>query len=121
MKKNNKVKGKIGEDTAAFEMQRQGYEILERNYRGRVGEIDIIAQIGTYIVFTEVKYRRNDDMGLPKEAVNWHKQQKILETAKEYIAKNALTERDFRFDVAEVMESAGQKFFHYIENAFWEE
>lgn len=121
MKKNNKMKGKIGEDTAVLEMQRHGYEILERNYRGRVGEIDIIAKIGTYIVFTEVKYRRNDEMGLPKESVNWQKQQKILDTAKEYITENGLTEVDFRFDVAEVMEVDGRKFFHYIENAFWEE
>ncbi len=121
MTKNNKEKGKDGEDTAVLEMQRHGYEILERNFRGEIGEIDIIAKKGTYIVFTEVKYRKNEEMGLPKEAVNWHKQQKILETAKEYIGKNGLTETDFRFDVAEIMEKDGRKFFHYIENAFWEE
>lgn len=51
-------------------LKTQGYEILEKNYRCRIGEIDLIAKEGETLVFVEVKYRRDDKMGNPKEAVD---------------------------------------------------
>lgn len=113
-------KGHRGEAIAAKQMEKMGYEILERNFHALKGEIDIIAKKDTYIVFTEVKYRKNEEMGSPAEAVNHWKQQHIIRAAKVYIAQNCLMEQgyDFRFDVAEVLNNDGKTYFRYTEDAF---
>jgi len=110
-------KGVFGEELAAKQMGKMGYEILERNYERGGKEIDIIAKKDTYIVFAEVKYRKSRAYGLPSEAVDWKKQNRIIEAAQAYIQENEL-EGDFRFDVAEVLEEDGRRYFRYIENAF---
>ena len=71
-------------------------------------------------MFTEVKYRKNEEMGTPAEAVNHWKQQHIIRAAKAYIAQKCLMEMgyDFRFDVAEVLTSEGKTYFRYTEDAF---
>ena len=101
-------------------MEKMGYEILERNFHALKGEIDIIAKKDSYIVFTEVKYRKNEAMGSPAEAVNHWKQQHIIRAAKAYMAQNCLEEMgyDFRFDVAEVLTNEGKTYFRYTEDAF---
>lgn len=117
---NTTDKGHRGETLAAKQMEKMGYEILERNFRALKGEIDIIAKKDTYIVFTEVKYRKSEEMGTPAEAVNHWKQQHIIRAAKAYIAQHCLMEMgyDFRFDVAEVLTSEGKTYFRYTEDAF---
>lgn len=117
---DTKEKGIGGEEVAVKQMKKNGYEILERNFWGTDGEIDIIAKKESYTVFVEVKYRTSREKGMPGEAVDKRKQRKIINAAKEYIAKYE-ADGDFRFDVAEVLEEDGQLFFRYIENAFWEE
>ena len=113
-------KGQRGEALAAKQMERMGYKILERNFHALKAEIDIIAKKENTIVFTEVKYRQNEEMGTPAEAVDYRKQQNILRAAKVYIAQNCLMEQgyDFRFDVAEVLNSEGKIYFRYTEDAF---
>lgn len=113
-------KGNRGEVLAAKQMEKMGYEILERNFHALKGEIDIIAKKDSYIVFTEVKYRKNEAMGSPAEAVNHWKQQHIIRAAKAYIAQNCLEQLgyDFRFDVAEVLTNEGKTYFRYTEDAF---
>lgn len=113
-------KGNRGEALAAKQMEKMGYEILERNFHALKGEIDIIAKKDNYIVFTEVKYRKNEAMGSPAEAVNHWKQQHIIRAAKAYMAQNCLEEMgyDFRFDVAEVLSNEGKTYFRYTEDAF---
>ena len=113
-------KGGRGETLAAKQMQKMGYEILERNFHALRGEIDIIAKKENTIVFTEVKYRKNETMGTPAEAVDSRKQQNIIRAAKAYIAQECLMEMgyDFRFDVAEVLNSEGKTYFRYTEDAF---
>lgn len=113
-------KGHRGEVLAAKQMEKMGYEILERNFHALKGEIDIIAKKDNVIVFTEVKYRKNEKMGTPAEAVNHWKQQHIIRAAKAYIAQKCLMEMgyDFRFDVAEVLTSDGKTYFRYTEDAF---
>ena len=113
-------KGHRGEALAAKQMVKMGYEILERNFHALKGEIDIIAKKDNVIVFTEVKYRKNEEMGTPAEAVNHWKQQNIIRAAKAYIAQKCLMEMgyDFRFDVAEVLTSEGKTYFRYTEDAF---
>lgn len=115
-----KEKGDRGETLAARQMEKMGYEILERNFHALKGEIDIIAKKDTYIVFTEVKYRKNEAMGTPAEAVDYRKRQHIIRAAKVYIAANCLMEQgyDFRFDVAEVLHNGGKTYFRYTEDAF---
>lgn len=111
---NNVEKGRRGEKIARRYLKLRLYKILEMNYRRSTGEIDIIAKKGSYVVFVEVKYRKNADKGLPREAVTAFKQRQIKRTAEMYIAENNL-KCDFRFDVIEIL---GDKVEH-IENAFW--
>jgi len=108
--------GLYGQKTAEDYLISKGYVILERNFRTRTGEIDIIAreEPSGYIVFAEIKYRADTGYGFPREAVGITKQQKIIETAMHYIAINESDNCDFRFDVIEVL---GKELCH-IENAF---
>lgn len=118
-KKENKQKGDFGEAAAAVYLKKKGYKILETNYRLKSGEIDIIASKREYIVFVEVKLRRNSDKGEPCEAVDYRKQQKIINTAKSYIQAKELYSSDFRFDVVEVITE--NNIIRHIENAFGEQ
>ena len=108
----------IRDRLAAKQMQKLGYTIIEQNYRSQWGEIDIIAQKDDVLIFTEVKFRKGTEKGLPAEAVNWKKQQHIIETAKAYLAEHNITDKDCRFDVAEILQEADKKYFRYTENAF---
>ena len=74
---NRRKIGQEQEELAAKYLEEKGYEILERNYRIRTGEIDLIARDARYLVFIEVKYRKNLQMGDPLEAVDVRKQQRI--------------------------------------------
>ena len=94
--------GKIGEDLATKYLSSSGYRILERNYRGKQGEIDIIATEKNKIIFVEVKARTNLKYGRPAEAVTKTKQIHIEQTAKYYVCKNKLENKQIRFDVVEV-------------------
>ena len=93
--------GARGEDQAAKYLEKKGYRILERNYRTRVAEIDIIAMHGNTLVFVEVKTRASDLFGTPMEAVGTKKRAKIAQAAVHYIATKGkgLTEAPARFDV----------------------
>lgn len=75
---NRRKEGAYYENLVAEYLKTQGYEILEKNYRCRIGEIDLIAKEGETLVFVEVKYRRDDKMGNPKEAVDSKKAEKNL-------------------------------------------
>lgn len=109
------------ETGAAYELKAEeyllgnGYRILERNFRNRSGEIDLIAKKEDYICFVEVKYRTTSDFGSPLEAVNVRKQNQIRKVALYYLMKNKLSEwTPCRFDV---IAFEGEKLTH-IENAF---
>ena len=115
-KVNNKIKGKAGEDLVCAYLKKQGYEILERNFRTQVGEIDIIAADDGCLVFIEVKTRRNDAYGVPSEAVDYRKQQTISRVASQYIQKYLYFDMIMRFDVAEVWLKKSE--INLIKNAF---
>jgi len=115
----NKVAvGFRGQEEAEKFLSEKGAEILQRNYRVRFGEIDLICRASGVIIFAEVKFRRGAGFGSPAEAVGYAKQQKIIQTAMHYIAENNLCDNDFRFDVIEVLEENGRIFVNQIENAF---
>ena len=116
----NKIElGKLGQEAAEVFLINKGFSVLERNFRGANGEIDLIVNDNEYIVFTEVKCRSGLQYGYPRESVNNAKQRHIKKTAMFYIVKHKLTEQDFRFDVLEVYNDNGQFHVEHIENAFW--
>ena len=111
-------KGMYGQKEAERFLIEKGCEILERNYRIRTAEIDLIALDGTYTVFVEVKYRKDLSYGYPREAVSAQKQKRIKQAALHYVSFKTDGERDFRFDVVELFESGGRLEINHIENAF---
>ena len=114
---NKRKTGQEQEVKAACFLKTQGYQILERNYRCKKGEIDLIAREGQYLVFVEVKYRKNARNGYPEEAVDTRKQKKIRETAAYYVYKNRIPEyTPMRFDVVAVLDGE----FKQIKDAFYE-
>lgn len=100
MKENKREIGAAYEKQAVDFLQKKGYEILETNFRCRQGEIDIIAKEKEYLVFVEVKYRKDTRAGSGFEAVDYRKQQKIIQTARYYLYCHQLGEEiPCRFDV----------------------
>lgn len=90
--------GALGEEAAVKALKKQGYKILERNYRTKTGEIDIIAKDKEYTCFVEVKLRTSNDFGLPADFINEAKQQKIIKTAQLYAVRNHIYNAPMRFD-----------------------
>jgi putative endonuclease len=112
-----KLLGKEGEDRAARFLSKQGYRILERNYRTRSGEIDLIALHQGMVVFVEVKTRTNDAFGAPELAVTPPKQRRLVNAALGYIKHKKLHQVPCRFDVVAISASA-EKELELIQNAF---
>ncbi|MDD4188539.1 MAG: YraN family protein [Eubacteriales bacterium] len=103
MIKNKRALGENIETEACRCLIKNGYRIIERNFRvGRFGEVDIIASEGESICFVEVKGRSSDIFGTPAEAVNFRKQATIRKLASIYLGRTGNSEINIRFDVAEV-------------------
>lgn len=113
---NNKIKGNNGEVIAAKYLVDNGYEIVEKNFRTDVGEIDIIAAGEGYLVFVEVKERFSDKYGYAADAVGFRKQNKISQVASQFIVKRRYFDLSVRFDVIEVY--FDEKRVEHIKNAF---
>lgn len=102
--RNRRTLGTEKERLAADWMKRHGYEILEMNYRCRQGEVDIVAKDGAYLVFAEVKYRRDAGAGYPAEAVDGRKQRRISYAARHYMMRHSVGEdMPVRFDVIAIL------------------
>lgn len=112
---NRRETGTQYEERAAEYLIAQNYQILERNYRIRSGEIDIIARDGTVLVFIEVKYRKNDESGNPLEAVDIRKQKKIINVAHYYLYQKKYGDVPCRFDVIGICGSH----IEHMKDAFW--
>ena len=103
---NNILVGGLGENQAVEYLINKKYKILETNYKCKLGEIDIICfdkKTKTY-VFVEVKARGTAKFGMPREAVNSYKQNKIKMVATSYAQSNRLLEQKLRFDVIEILD-----------------
>lgn len=109
--------GRKGEDISIDFLQREGYQILRRNYRYGHKEIDVVARDGDTVVFVEVKTARSKKFGEPFEKVDAAKQRKLIEVAKAFIQENEIKGCDFRFDVISV-DLKGDKKIEHIKNAF---
>ena len=111
--------GQKGEQLAAGLLKKEGYRILEYNYRGRLGEVDLIAEDGDCLVFVEVKTRRNLVCGHPLESIDLRKQRQLIKVAREYLAKKGGEERFCRFDAVSVLQGNGeQPRLELVKNAF---
>ncbi len=99
---NKRLLGQRGEGIACKALEKEGYRILEKNFRCRQGEIDIIAEERGVICFIEVKSRFSESFGLPEEAVTGWKQRKLLTAAVIYLEKKRIKSQDVRFDVVSV-------------------
>ncbi len=97
--KNPKAFGRRAEGLAAEYLRLKGYRILERNWRTRFGEIDLVAQKGDTLVFVEVKARRGREKGLPEEAITEAKKAKLLTLARAYLSSYQGRTEKVRFDV----------------------
>lgn len=91
--------GQRGEDAAAAYLERSGMTIVNRNWRCKAGEVDIVALDGEEIVFIEVKTRRSAATGSPEEAVSASKQKRYARLARSYLQETGLLEVGVRFDV----------------------
>ncbi|MCA1960648.1 MAG: YraN family protein [Desulfomonile sp.] len=92
-------KGRLGEDIAVEHLEASGYRIIERNFRCKLGEIDIIAEHNGDVVFVEVRSRQSDSTFDPAYSVNYRKQQKLVRAAQVYLFQRFRTMPAARFDV----------------------
>lgn len=116
--------GNLGEEAAVKAIKKQGYKVIERNYRTKMGEIDIIAKDGDYTCFIEVRLRKNNNFGSPADTIDMRKQQKIIRTAKYYAMAKKIYDCPMRFDAVLINADAkGGKLTNIkteiIKNAFY--
>lgn len=114
------ARGARGEALAAIYYERSGYRVLERNFRTRQGEIDVIAQKENTLVFAEVKTRTERAIAQPREFVTAQKQRRLILAARRYLLLHPQWAEYFlRFDVVEViLPEQGRPLLRCIENAF---
>jgi putative endonuclease len=112
------VLGKEGERIAEQYLKKKGYKLIERNYRCHGGELDLIVLDRRVVVFVEVKTRTGQGFGSPFEAVEYHKQKRMIRAAQFFLNEKNLHQRDARFDVVGVSWSGREPVVEHIENAF---
>ena len=117
---DKKLLGRFGEEQAANYLKKKKYKIIGTNYSCRFGEIDIIAEDKHFLVFVEVKLRKNAAFAQAREFVTAAKQQRVMTAAQLWLSQNP-TEKQPRFDVIEVYAPEGETGkiqINHIENAF---
>jgi putative endonuclease len=119
MKDNNKITtGKEGEKIAVAYLKKNGYHIVEINFRCPIGEIDIVAKEKNDLVFVEVKTRKSIDLGYPEQAVGIRKQKKMSQLALWYLQKRKIDDANARFDIVAVTLIPNKNEVRLIKNAF---
>lgn len=109
--------GKQGEEIAANFLEKAGYKILERNWRFRKSEVDIIAQLDNLIVIVEVKTRATDYFGNPEESVTLKKQKLLINAADKYV-QGIDSDVDIRYDIVAIIKEQNKCDIRHIEDAF---
>jgi putative endonuclease len=110
--------GRRGEDLAESVFRRLGFDIVQRNYRCKHGEIDLIARRGRILVFCEVKTRTTDTWGTPAEAVGFRKQSRLRRLAAVWLTDHAVGRVEVRFDVVSVIVRPDRSEVTHIPDAF---
>ena len=120
--RQNRLKGYKGEDMVCIHMAKNGWSILDRNYRCPMGELDIVAARDGVLAFVEVKTRSRTDYGLPCQSVDRTKRRKLRLCAAYYLkCHSRLYGLQPRMDIAELLERPSGIYLRYLENAFGEE
>jgi putative endonuclease len=108
MARHRKKLGKWGESVAAIHLEAKGFEIVERNWRCDLGELDIIARFGEELIFVEVKTRQGNQMGTPEEGLTEEKSKKLFQLAQIYLSETDI-DADWRIDlVAIALDQSGK-------------
>jgi len=110
-------RGGPAEELAAAFLEREGLSILQRNYRCRFGEIDLVARSGATLVFVEVRARKSDDFGGAAGSITAAKRRRLVATARHYLATQR-SERACRFDV--VLVHGSERRIEWLSDAFGE-
>lgn len=110
--------GRAGEDAAVSLLTGQGYRVLVRNWRCKLGEVDIICAKSDLIVFVEVKTRGENSLASGAEAVDKRKRAKIVAAASEYLSGNGLWHRPCRFDVVSISRQGDELRTEHLPDAF---
>jgi putative endonuclease len=110
--------GKAGEEAAVRYLRQHGYRILERNFRCRFGEIDLVAQDGRMLAFVEVKTRRSHTYGPAAAAVTRQKQRHLIKASKAYLIHRKRAGEPCRFDVVTIDMDGEQPHIELIKDAF---
>ena len=100
--------GERGETAACGFLEAQGYKILEKNYKCKLGEIDVITRRQGRLAFVEIKTRTSTQFGTPQEAVNLQKQEKIFKVAQWYLKEKKILKSPIAFDVVAILWKEGQ-------------
>lgn len=117
MAKHNEL-GKKGEQLAVDFLLKNGYDIVERNYRFQKAEIDIIAQKADTLAVVEVKTRSTSDFGNPQDFVQPKQIQRLVKAVNEYVVSNAL-DVEVRFDIVAIVKEGKAFKIEHLENAFY--
>jgi putative endonuclease len=111
--------GDEAERTACAFLEKGGMRVVERNFRARGGEIDIVAREGDILVFVEVRYRNEEEFGAPEETVGLPKRRRIASAAREYLSRIPLSSwAEARFDVVAVVGSGPDAAIRHYPGAF---
>jgi putative endonuclease len=110
--------GKKGEQLAVDFLLKNGYEIIERNYRFDKAEVDIIAQIKDILAIVEVKTRSTTDFGNPQDFVKPKQIQRLVKAVDEYVIVNSL-DVEVRFDIIAIVKNGKSFNIEHLENAFY--
>jgi putative endonuclease len=110
--------GKQAEDRASLELVSRGYQILQRRFRTRYGEIDIVARDGGTLVFVEVRARVGEDYGSAEDSITARKIWRMTRMAQAYLMMNGLGDVDCRFDVVAVDWSGPEPVLTVYQSAF---
>jgi len=109
--------GRQGEEIAASYLVVKGYNIVDRNWRCKIGELDIVAESEGTLVFVEVRTRTGDRFGTALESITPAKQARLVELAQTYLQESATAPRSWRIDVVAVQLGSGLPQIDHIENA----
>jgi putative endonuclease len=118
MQTNNQRLGKYGEDSAAQFLANRGYQIIERNYRCPLGEIDIIARDGKWLVFVEVKTRSGGGYGHPFESITKEKLGRMRRLAAHWTTQNSFAGTQIRLDAVSVLLRGGRVLIEHLKQVF---
>jgi len=118
-KDHRKILGEKGEKIAEKFLKKNHFKIIEKNYKNRYGEIDIIAMDGDYLVFVEVKTKSCADFSEPETWVDFKKQNQLIKLANFYLSEKDFNDINCRFDVIGItLEKDNKEKIVHIENAF---